>query len=185
MAKLSVSIGLTVPSRDVEYANFRPFASFKDIDVEGDVEAQARACLDAMERVSPLLEQGVARLAADASGLAVEGLGLSREFEAFRERVGETLRRIVAEVKRHKDILDAAAPAPVGAAAGEEAGGKAAPRRPARRRAAEPAVSPAEAAAVDGDAAPRRRADAAAGSTPARREVEEILTPAGRDEPPF
>ena len=54
-------------------------------------------------------ERTLAQVAADASGLAIEGAGIAQEFAAFRDQVKAAVTQIAREVKRQKDALEALA----------------------------------------------------------------------------
>lgn len=106
MPTISVSSKLTLPVPNQDFGSFSQEIGFWGIDVEGDVEAQVAACVAAIDPAASAAQERLAQEAANLSGITLEGLGLSKEFTNFKDRMTNILNRVVKEVTRHKGDLD-------------------------------------------------------------------------------
>ena len=101
MPKVSVKLGLTFPGAK-EYTSFRADVAFSDIDTDGDLEAQKKACLEVADDLAIAAEAALAQEASNVSGLTMEGAGIGAEFATFRTKFGKAWKTLVARV----DTLD-------------------------------------------------------------------------------
>ncbi|KKL97934.1 hypothetical protein LCGC14_1829490 [marine sediment metagenome] len=85
MPKVSIKLGLTFPGAK-DYTSFRVDVAFSDIDTDGDLEAQKKACLEVADDLAIAAEAALAQEASNLSGLAIEGAGIGAEFAEFRIR---------------------------------------------------------------------------------------------------
>ena len=108
MTKIALQFGLTLPGQK-QYSMVRPEIGIFDLDVDDpNFEETLAKALAKIEVASPLVEEALAQRAADLLGLEVGGAGLATEFAEFRERTRKWQQNVVAEVKKHKLVLDAA-----------------------------------------------------------------------------
>jgi len=101
MPKVSVKLGLTFPGAK-DYTSFRADVAFTDIDTDGDLEAQKKACLEVADDLAIAAEAALAQEASNVSGLAIEGAGIGAEFADFRARFKKAWQKLVDKV----DALD-------------------------------------------------------------------------------
>ncbi len=85
MTKVSVHMGITYPGAK-EYSSFRSDITIGEVDTEGNVDEQIKEALETIAKIGDTAEETLAQQAANASGLAVEGVGLATEFYLFREK---------------------------------------------------------------------------------------------------
>ena len=85
MSKVSVHLGITYPG-SVNFSSFRSDVTISDIEVEKDIPSQVEEALLAIIEIGTAAEEALAQQAANASGMAVEGVGLATEFYQFREK---------------------------------------------------------------------------------------------------
>ena len=100
MAKVSKHFGLTLPGT-VEFSSFRVDVTFADIDTEGSVEEQLKACAEAASKIDTYVEEALVEQAKTISGVTISGFGLASAVE----KLTKVQEKIIAEVKRHKEIL--------------------------------------------------------------------------------
>ncbi len=105
MPKVSVKLGLTFPGAK-EYTSFRADVAFTDIDTDGDLEAQKKACLEVADDLAIAAESALAQEASNVSGLAMEGVGIGAEFATFRTKFRGAWEKLVDRV----DALDETKP---------------------------------------------------------------------------
>ncbi len=107
--KVTVHVNLKLPGPQ-QYSMIEVGAMFAGLDVNATKEAlsaQLDACAATTLTALPKVEEVVAQGIADASGMAVEGSGLRRQFASFEDFVNKRLQQIVEEVKRQREVIDA------------------------------------------------------------------------------
>ena len=110
MSEVSLHMGITYPGAK-EYSSFRTDITISNIDTKGDVDAQIKEAIDVISQIGDTAEETLAQQAANASGLAVEGVGLATEFYLFREKdkkwkakVSDKLRDMLDEQEAQVEI---------------------------------------------------------------------------------
>lgn len=109
MPKISVMTGLTTKIPGQDYGMLKVEIRYTDIDTEGDIGAQLEECDKVALAAAERSEKTLAQVASDASGLAVEGVGIAPEFIAFRDQAKTAITQLAREVKRQKDVLESLA----------------------------------------------------------------------------
>ena len=99
MSTVSVHLGITYPGSK-QFSSFRADVTISDIDVKGDIKEQLKEALEASIEIGKTAEEAVAQQAANASGLAVEGVGLSTEFYGFKETLKKWQENVVSQVTK-------------------------------------------------------------------------------------
>ena len=106
--KINVTLEALIPTD--EYANIRVGMNAIDIDVSGDVEAQAEECLAAGIKVMRVLNNG---LQEEVAGMLVDSdqdpTALREMIKGYDERLGKfesVLGRIIGKVKSLVDIVE-------------------------------------------------------------------------------
>ncbi|KKL15707.1 hypothetical protein LCGC14_2502900 [marine sediment metagenome] len=89
----TVSLGATIPTRD--YANIKVEVTLHEIDIDGDVEAQAREHLEATAKIIRMVDGGLEEI--------VTAAVLGSDVEA---RVQETLRKLTESQGRMTSRLE-------------------------------------------------------------------------------
>ena len=107
MPFVTLHLGITIPGSQ-EYSSVRVDAEYVHIDTEGDVPAQIVRCREVADELESALEEDVAKKAANASGLSIEGMGVAGDLKSFQERMEIRTTSIIGEVERHKITLEAA-----------------------------------------------------------------------------
>ncbi len=114
MSTVSVHLGITYPGSK-QFSSFRADVTISDIDVKmdlsdekrsKDIEEQLKEALAASVKIGETAEEAVAQQAANASGLAVEGVGLASEFYGFKEALKKWQENVVDQVKKLKDQIE-------------------------------------------------------------------------------
>lgn len=105
MSTVSVHLGITYPGSK-QFSSFRADVTISDIDVKGDIDEQLKEALAASVKIGETAEEAVAQQAANASGLAVEGVGLASEFYGFKETLKKWQENVVDQVKKLKDQVE-------------------------------------------------------------------------------
>lgn len=100
MPKIDVEIGVSLKLPNVDYGMIKPTVRFSDIDTDGDLEAQIKACVAAIGPIAEGVEQALAQEAANASGLSIEGLGLAGEFTAFRDNSNAVTKKLIEQIRK-------------------------------------------------------------------------------------
>ncbi len=98
MAKVSVHLGITYPGTK-DFSSFRSDVTISDIEVNEDIPTQVKEALDAIVDIGEAAEEALAQQAANASGLAVEGVGLATEFYLFKEKDKAWKKKVAARLK--------------------------------------------------------------------------------------
>lgn len=107
MPKVSLHYGLTLPIPGQQYTNVKADVSFDGIDTEGDVAAQVARCVEVLGQVAEGADGALAQQASNLSGLAIDGLGLPKELADLKRQMTTVIKRLVDEVTRHKEQLEA------------------------------------------------------------------------------
>jgi len=106
---VSVHVGITIPGPQ-EYSSIRTDCEFRNINVLHDIEPQLERCLEVAKQVYVAVEKQLAEQAANASTLAVEGLGLASRFDEFERFTKTRFEQIVNEVRRQRDLVESVTP---------------------------------------------------------------------------
>ena len=88
MPKTSVHLGLTLELPNQKFGSIRADVTYSDIDTEGDLEAQVAACRAVALAGAEDAEGALAQLITDASGFDFEGLGVTKQFNEFKAKIG-------------------------------------------------------------------------------------------------
>jgi len=107
MATVNVHIGFSVKIPGQDYGMLKADVDFGGIDTESDVEAQLLRCQEVAEQTSQAAEKSLATVAANLSGLNIEGVGLSKDLAELKVKVTNALKSVIDEVRRQKDIIEA------------------------------------------------------------------------------
>lgn len=100
--KVSVTLAGTFPIvAGNNYLNIKPSVSFDEIDTEEELGPQLEKARIVALAVAAEVEATLAQAMANASGLSVEGLGLSNDFRALEDKVN----KIADTVRSHHKVL--------------------------------------------------------------------------------
>ena len=105
MPVVTVKLGISYPGTK-QFSNFRADVTIGDIDVKGDIDEQLKEALAASIKIGETAEEAVAQQAANASGLAVEGVGLASEFYGFKETLKKWQENIVGQIQKVTDQVE-------------------------------------------------------------------------------
>lgn len=142
MPMVSLELGLALPIPNQSFGSFKASVRFDQIDTDGDVEEQLKKCEAVVALAADKAEASLAQVTANVSGLAVEGVGLNKEFTEFRAQVVGTLRRIIDRVKQLSERTGLAAEAEVPAEEPPATTGKEAPTEKAQKEEASDTPQP-------------------------------------------
>ncbi len=107
MAKVSIHRGVTIPHPDKgNYTMWKSDITLTDIEVNDDVDTQIEDALGVAEKISAALAEPLAQDAADVSALAIEGVGVSKQFEQFLVDDKAWKESVVNEVKKLQKMVD-------------------------------------------------------------------------------
>lgn len=98
MPDVSVHLGITYPGTK-DFSSFRSDVTISNIDVKEDIDVQIKEALDAIIQIGEAAEEALAQQAANASGLAVEGVGLATEFYLFKEKDKAWKKKVADKLK--------------------------------------------------------------------------------------
>jgi hypothetical protein len=107
MPKVSLHMGITYPGAK-DYSSFRSDITITDVDTEESIDEQIKKSLDAIAQIGDAAEETLAQQAANASGLAVEGVGLATEFYLFREKDKKWKQKLADKINELIEEKDAA-----------------------------------------------------------------------------
>lgn len=99
MSTVSVHLGITYPGSK-QFSSFRADVTISDIDVKGNIKEQLKEALEASVEIGKVAEEAVAQQAANASGLAVEGVGLATDFFEFKDSLKKWQNNVVGQVEK-------------------------------------------------------------------------------------
>jgi len=105
MPEVSVHLGITYPGTK-DFSSFRSDVTISNIDVKESIPEQVKESLEAIAEIGEAAEEALAQQAANASGLAVEGVGLATEFYMFREKDKAWKKKVGDKIK---EVIDAKA----------------------------------------------------------------------------
>ena len=108
MSTVSVHLGITYPGSK-QFSSFRADVTISDIDVQGDIKEQLKEALEASIEIGKTAEDAVAQQAANASGLAVEGVGLATDFYEFKDALKKWQENVVGQVTKLTEEVTAKA----------------------------------------------------------------------------
>ena len=107
MSKVSIHRGVTIPHPDKgNYTMWKTDITLSDIDTEGDVDAQIEEALGVAGKISASLAEPLAQDAADVSTLAIEGVGVAKQFEQFLVDDKAWKDSVVKEVTKLQKMVD-------------------------------------------------------------------------------
>jgi hypothetical protein len=97
---VDISMGITIPGPQ-EYSSIRCDVRFSNINVAHDIEPQIQRCVEVARQVADAgVAPQLAEQVANASGFSVEGLGLNKAFEDFKDR----MTKWASKINKHVDF---------------------------------------------------------------------------------
>ena len=103
--RVTLHLGVTLPGAQ-QFSSVRADVEVSNLEVGPEFEADLERALALVSLASPSVQEALAQRVADASGLAVEGVGLAAEFSLFKERLTRWQSNVVEEVKRQRELLE-------------------------------------------------------------------------------
>lgn len=83
---VDISMGITIPGPQ-DYSSIRCDVRFSNINVAHDIEPQIERCTEVARQVAEGVATQLGEQIANSSGLNIEGLGLNKAFNDFKERM--------------------------------------------------------------------------------------------------
>lgn len=90
---VDIAMGITIPGPQ-DYSSIRCDVRFSNINVAYDIDAQIEKCTEIARQVASGVEKQLAEQVANASGFNIEGLGLNKAFNDFKERMTTWAKKI-------------------------------------------------------------------------------------------
>ncbi len=106
MAKVGLHQGVTLPNPKDKWHNFKADITISEIDTEGDIDAQLKTCLDALEKIAEAVEEPLAQTLANSSGLGIEGIGLATDLTDMIKSNETWRENIVTEIKKLQKAVE-------------------------------------------------------------------------------